>query len=203
MTKRKLDFSKSRYSEEWLIKEIGKVQQALNIKHMPSRSECETVTKRTTLVNVIVRTGGFRFWANRLGLPMKNCETEVGYAYEIKAQEQLKKMGYKAELTPVKFPYDILVDDVTKIDVKASNLYHCPSGSSWYTFNLEAIFPKSDFLVAYCIENEAIKKTYVIPSHIMVGKSQLSLGAKTVYDKYLNKWELIEEHITSMKKIFD
>ena len=199
---RYLDFSNSKFSEEWIIKEIGKVQQVLNIKHMPSRSECKAVTKSTSLINLIVRTGGFRFWANRLGLQIKISETEIGYAYEVETQKQLKKMGYKAELTPVRFPYDILVDDVTKIDVKASNLYHCPNGKSWYTFNLEAIFPKSDFLVAYCLDNDMIKKTYIIPSHIMVGKRQLSLGKKTKYDKFLNKWELIEEHTNTIKRLF-
>jgi hypothetical protein len=198
-----LDFSKSRYSEEWVTNEIKKVQQALNIKHMPSRREIEIVTNNTTLTNLVVRSGGFRHWADKLNLKIKGSETEFGYQYEKEAQKYLTDvMGHKAELTPVKFPYDIIVDDVTKIDVKVSNKYHSPDGTSWYTFNLETVFPKCDFFIAYCIDNHIVNNVYVIPAHIMLGKRQLSMGDDTMYKKYAKRWDLIEKHIEAMKKCF-
>lgn len=197
-----IDLSRSRYSEEQIIAEIEKVRCALNIDHMPSRSEINLVTKATWLTNIVMKTGGFRFWAERLNLKIKDSETEFGYKYEKITQEHLIEMGHKAELTPVKFPYDILVDGVTKIDVKAGNKYHCPTGTSWFTFNLEAVYPKCDFLITYCIEDGEIKVTYIIPSHIMLGHKQLSMGENTVYQKYADRWDLIERHSEAMKNIF-
>ena len=198
-----LDFSKSRYSEEWVKCEIKKVQNALNITYMPSRSECDFVTKNTSLTNIIMKSGGFRFWADNLNLKNKGSETEFGYQYEKEAQKYLTDvMGHKAELTPVKFPYDIIVDGITKIDVKVSNRYHSPYGTSWYTFNLETDFPKCDFFIAYCIDNHIVKNVYVIPAHIMLGKKQLSMGDDTMYQKYAKRWDLIEKHIEAMEKCF-
>ena len=193
------DLSRSKYSEKQIVAEIEKVKAALQIDHMPSRSEIDLVTKSTWLTNIITKTGGFRFWAEKLNLRIKSSETEFGYKYEKIAREHIIEMGHKAELTPVKFPYDILVDGVTKIDVKAGNKYHCPSGTSWYTFNLEAAYPKCDFLIAYCVESDAIKATYIIPAHIMLGRKQLSMGKDTKYKRYVDRWDLILRHVVAMR----
>jgi len=194
-----LNLSKSRYDENWIRNEIGKVQAALNIKRMPSRSEMNMITKATSLTNVVMRTGGFRYWANKLNLDIKGSESELGYTYEKVAQKHIEDMGYKAELTPVKFPYDILVNGVTKIDVKAGNKYCCPTGTSWYTFNIYSPYPKCDFLIVYCLDDNAVKATYVIPAHVMLGHRQLSMGKDTKYQKYADRWDLIPKHVEAMK----
>lgn len=196
-----LDFSRSKYSEDWVVKEIEKIMATLNINHMPSRSEIEAVTKSTKLVNLIIRTGGFRAWAEKLNLKIKGSETEFGYMYEKLTQKHIADMGYSAELTPVKFPYDILVDGVTKLDVKAGREYHCPTGTSWYSFNLEAVYPKCDFLVVYCIGTIKVDRTYIIPAHVLRGCKQLSMGKDTKYRKYADRWDLIEKHIAAMKSV--
>jgi hypothetical protein len=196
------DLSRSRYSEEQIIAEIEKVRNTLHLDHMPSRSEINLVTKATWLTNIVMKTGGFRFWAEKLNLKIKDSETEFGYKYEKMAQEHIIGMGHEAKLTPVKFPYDILVDGVTKIDVKAGNRYYCPTGTSWYTFNLEAIYPKCDFLIVYCIDKSVIQSIFIIPAHVMLGHKQLSMGENTIYQEYADRWDLIERHCEAMKNIF-
>lgn len=195
------DLSRSKYSEKQIVTEIEKVKAALQIDHMPSRSEIDLVTKSTWLTNIVMRTGGFRFWAKKLNLKVKGSETEFGYKYEKIAQEHIIEMGHKAELTPVKFPYDILVDGVTKLDVKAGREYHCPTGTSWYSFNLEAAYPKCDFLVVYCVGTTKVDRTYIIPAHILRGCRQLSMGKNTKYKKYADRWDLIERHVAAMKNV--
>ena len=196
------DFSKSKYSEDDVRREILKIKTALNIRHMPSRTEMLMVTGNTKLINVVMKTGGFRFWAEKMGLDIKGSATEMGYRFEEEAKARLQRLGHEAELTPVKFPYDILVDGVTKIDVKAGNKY-ISTDSSWYTFNLEAKYPKADFLIVYCIDKGDIKHTYIIPAHIMLGKSQLSMGENTMYKQYEDRWDLISRHTEAMKACID
>lgn len=48
------------------------------------------------------------------------------------------------------FPYDLLVDDCVKIDVKASNLYRGPNGD-FYTFNLEKPYATCGIYILFAL----------------------------------------------------
>ena len=107
------------------------------------------------------------------------------------------------ERTGVRFPYDILVNGKTKIDVKASRLFKGRTGF-FYTFNLESKYPKCDFYIAYCInERDIAEKVLIIPACVMAGKSQLSVGENSIYDKYNFRWDLIEKHERMMEGLVD
>lgn len=81
--------------------------------------------------------------ADQLGLPIKESETYFGKRQETVAQEQLITMGYEVRRMPQNFPYDLLVNDCLKVDVKASQLYRGPHGN-FYTFNTEKPFCTCD-----------------------------------------------------------
>lgn len=179
-----------------LIKEkIEYVMTMLEIDRMPSDSECKFATGNGALSNKISKTGGFYFWANKLELDVKNCETKLGINHEESMLKEIQKK-YNAELTTVKFPYDILVEGMVKIDVKYSNLYSYSHGE-YYSFNLEQSLPKSDILILIC-EN---KKTLIIPSHKVNGLTQVSVGTTSKYDEYIGKWEYLDKFISFYKSI--
>lgn len=165
----------------------------LEIKRMPSRSECDAVLGDTCLSNKIAKTGGFYKWADDLGLDVKTSETKIGIKYE---KEICKKISekYFAELTPVKFPYDILVEKSVKVDVKFSNLYTHSNGR-FYTCNLEYKFPKMDILIFVCED----VKTLIIPAHELYGIKQLSIGKISRYDKYIDRWDILENFVNFYK----
>ena len=165
----------------------------LEIQRMPSSSECEIVFGNCSLSNKISKTGGFYEWADKLGLEIKNSETKLGVKHE---KDICKKISedYLAELTPVKFPYDILVEKAVKIDVKFSNLYSHSNGE-FYTCNLEYKFPKMDILVFICED----VKTLIIPAHELYGIKQLSVGKKSRYDKYIDRWDILEDFVNFYK----
>lgn len=189
--------------EDWKKETKNKILEvikSMGINRMPSRSELKMVTGGEVLSNKIIRSGGYKFWAKQLEVDLKNCETYFADKYENKTADYLKQTFENVKMTPVKFPYDIVINNSTKIDVKASRLYRGKNGS-FYTFNLESKYPKSDFYVAYCVgNNEETIKILIIPSFVMSGKKQLSVGEKSIYDKYSNRWDLIEMHVKMMEK---
>lgn len=193
------------WTEEQMKNEITKVKEALILDRMPSLSEIESVMKNSSLTNKISRTGGFYHWAEKLGLSVKKSESDFSRNYEIKCKEFIESIGYKAEMTPNRFPYDLLVNNFVKVEVKASRLYKGKAGN-FYSFNLEYKQPKSEINVFYC-EGENATKIYVIPSHALTGIKQLSVGENSSkYDVYLGRWDILKNYINAVEafvKIYD
>jgi hypothetical protein len=185
------------WTDELVVSEIKTVMKSLNIDRMPSRNEMDMATRNSGLSNRIAKTGGMYEWAEKIGLDVKDSETKIATKYEEIARDEIEcKLNYTAELTPVIFLYDILVEGLTKVDVKVSR--GIESGKAFYfTFNLEYRFPKCDFYILYC-ENERCNKTLIMPAHVMNGKNQISIGIKSIYDKYIDRWDLIESHLKAM-----
>ncbi len=188
-----------KWTDEMVKKEIRKVMESLNIDRMPSRKEIELVTQNSSLTNKISKSGGFYHWAERLGLGIKSSETSLAIIKEKEIAEYItERLGWETELTPLKFPYDILVGGVVKIDVKFSNGYDYGNGR-YFSFNLEYTMPKCDVLVLVCSK----EKTLVIPAHVFLGKNQVSIGNESKYDKYQDRWDIINMLHESMWDVQD
>jgi hypothetical protein len=191
-------------TESWQQKtknEILEVIKSMGIDRMPTRSEIKRVTGNESLTNRIMKSGGFKEWSQKLNKSLKECETNFGNRYEELTKFRLGTWFKDVKRTSVRFPYDIIVNDKVKIDVKASRLFKGENGE-FYTFNLGSKYPKCDFYIAYCIgNNDVIQKVLVIPSFIMAGKSQLSVGINSIYDKYRERWDLIEKFESAFKDI--
>ena len=99
-------------------------------------------------------------------------------------------LGLDSQKTAPRHPYDLLVENSVKIDVKSAKLFKI-NNTQYFTFNLEKTHQTCDLYVFYCIENDVIVKTLIIPSYILSGKTQLSIGHKSKYDKYIDRWDLI------------
>lgn len=183
-----------KWSEEKIKSEILAVMEKANLKTMPTQKILKKVTGNSRLTTAISRYGGIIKFANDMGIEHMGRETELGREYEKICLGKLADMGYEVELMDDKHPYDILVNQSVKVDVKAGHLYVC--GCSFFTFNLEKRRPTCDIFVVYCINKaDEIKKTYVIPSSVMSGKTQLSIGVnRSKYDIYLDKWDLIKKY---------
>lgn len=169
---------------------------------MPTAKQIRDYMGTSSLANAIGKRGGYDFWGKELNLPMQSGDTRLGREYEVYCMEYLvDKFGFDCEQMSIKHPYDLLANDI-KVDVKCANLYSTPTNSRFYTFNLEKRSPTCDIFVCYCLGENGVVKTYVIPAIIVSGKCQLSVGEHTsVYDKYLDKWEIFEKYDKFYKSI--
>lgn len=181
-----------RWTSKTIEKEINEVRNALGIKRMPTMAEVNRVMQNTSLSNAISKSGGFYLWAEKLKLSVKISESDYSRDFEIKCKDYIESKGFSAELTPTRFPYDILVDGVVKVEVKASRLYKGRKGN-FYSFNLDKKLPKSDINIFYC-DNELSERIYVIPSYKLKGINQLSIGeVSSKYDRFINRWDYLAE----------
>lgn len=184
----------TQWNEELIIEKIYEVIYFLGIDRMPSKSEIEAYYGDSALTNKISKAGGFYQYAERLGLEIKESESKLGIKYEKKVIQILENLGFSAEHTSMRHPYDILVNGRVKIDVKVANTSYV-RGSKVYSFNLERSLHSCDLYVAIALnDNKKVMKIYVIPSSVMNGKKQLTVGVtKSKYDSYLQRWDLVDK----------
>ena len=167
---------------------IADVMKKGKIETFPTHKQMNEITGSAALSNAVSRCGGSNYWAEKLGLDTKPCESKFGEEYELKCKEYIEGLGYRCQKAPVRYPYDLLVQKNIKADVKCGKLYKGETGE-YYTFNLEKKLPTCDIFVCYCLEEGEVKKTYVIPASVLSGKTQLSVGKfKSKYDVYSDAW---------------
>jgi hypothetical protein len=186
-----------------MVKDIMRVKEEMGYNHFPTRSEIISFYGNESLTNRISRTGGTRYWANKLNLPIKSCESELGNKYELYAIEQIKdKTKLDARQTRPRYPYDIIVDSNIKVDVKVSKPFKNSKGVISNTFNLEKTEPTCDIFILYCLkENGEIYKTLIVPSCITQGKTQLGVGFVSKWDIFADKWDYFGEYSKFNKAI--
>lgn len=184
----------NKWTNKLVEEEIYKVMDALNLKRMPSRSEMKLVREDDALSNKISKTGGFKKWANKLNLEIKNSETQLGQEFEIFVKNFLnKKLGYEFTITSTRHPYDLYFKGV-KIDVKVGNRYYYDENNYYHSFNLEKIPPTCDIYICMCKNNENIDKILIIPSVDISNLNQLSVGKDSIYDKYIDRYDIIKKY---------
>nr|DAE54211.1 MAG TPA: hypothetical protein [Caudoviricetes sp.] len=193
----------NKWSEELIEKRLIEVMENLKISRMPSNKEIIYVLGDYSLSNAITRRGGFRVWAEKLGLETKDSETCFGNEYEFIVKEILEEMGYCVDKMTTKHPYDLLVNDNLKIDVKASKYYHSKeNGLKFHTFNLEKKYHNCDIFICIGIDdNDEIEKMLIIPSKYLMNKKQLSIGVNSNYDRFNKRFDFIEKYIKFYNEI--
>ena len=189
-------------NERDIESKIREMVHDLNLDRMPSGTEIKGYYGNSCLVNAITKTGGFRYWAEKLELELKDTSTNFGYKYEKRVMELLENQGYTCEMTSTKYPYDLLVNGCVKADVKSARVSSV-KGCDRYTFCLAKPQQTCDVYIAVCLDdNDEPIRFYVLPAHIMHGKTQLSLGVgHSKYDQYLNRWEIIEQLTESFERL--
>lgn len=185
------------WSNKVIEDEIINVVKSLNINRMPTTKEIELVMGDSSLTNKISRTGGFKMWAEKLGLDLKSSETSFGNEYEFIVKEILEELGYEVEKMTTKHSYDLLVNDNIKIDVKTSRYYHSKENDcKYHTFNLEKKYHNCDIFICIGLsESEEIEKLLIIPSKYLMNKKQLSVGVNSMYDRFDKDFEYINKYV--------
>lgn len=197
---------RTNWTEELIVKELKKIVEGLGLENFPTKRQMIDFFGNNALANKVSRTGGSRYYASLLNLNIGSSESEFGNFYEEFAIDEIfEKTGFLSTHTNVRYPYDLLTNGNIKVDVKASaqikgeNSKFCK-----YSFNLEKREPTCDIFVFYCLdENMKPKKSIVIPSCILAGKTQLGVGELSRWDAYIDRWEyfgIYNDFYDSVKK---
>jgi len=182
---------KNHWTEEKIKKGIKDCMIALHIKRMPTASEFKSL-ERNDLHCKISRTKKYSGWASELGLELKESETKTGNEYELIVKEKLDNFsGFDVKRMSTKHPYDLLINDCLKVDVKvgvAHNFY----GSRAHTFALNKKYATCDLYICVALnEKSEIENYFIIPSsHVPI--VTLSIGTKSKYNQYLNNWNFVK-----------
>jgi hypothetical protein len=185
--------SGTRWTDELIRQKVLEVKDALELGRMPSRQECRNYYHGDSLVNAISRRKRWYALADELGLPVKESETKFGKTWESNAIEQLSSRGFSCRKMDQNFPYDILVNDCVKVDVKASHKYHGPNGD-FFTFNLEKQFATCDIYILFSLNDDnSIDRVFIVPSKFVIAQNQISVGiSKSRYNRFVDKWDYID-----------
>jgi hypothetical protein len=127
----------------------------------PSVSELAALN-RGDISNQIVRRGGFVKWAKRIGYARKSSDSDYGWEGERRAIALLEKESFKVEKAKeLRSPFDLLVNDVLRVDVKAAQFASYGPCSGW--FYRIGKTPQSDVVMLYQMDTGA---AYYLPWYV-------------------------------------
>lgn len=103
--------------------------------------------------------------------------------------------NYKVIDMTTNHPFDLLLNNNVRIDVKASHLYEGKLGK-FYAFNLERKYHDCDIFFLRCINNQGEYRDLIIPVSRVMGQKQISVGEnKSKWYAYENRYDLIDKYI--------
>lgn len=184
----------TKWTDKAIAEGILSVMDALTLDRMPTRVEIVSISGNG-LAGVISKSAlGYYGWAGKLGLESKNSETSSGKKYEHIAEEHIVDMYQELTVKQMtqNYPFDILIDDTLKIDVKVGKR-HTHFGTPSYTFATNKKYASCDLYLCYGLgEDGEIADVYLIPSNTAITTTiNITIGGKSKYDKYKNQWQLI------------
>lgn len=146
---------RKRWSEEDIASALVEIHA--RIGHMPSHNYLQEIG-RGDLSNQICKKGGFLAWAQRLGFKRKHSDSDTGWDGEKAVENRLMKHFRVERQGPVKWPFDLLVDGVLRIDVKAARFATYGRCSGWFYRIGKA--PQADLLALHQLDEGS---TFFIP----------------------------------------
>lgn len=178
------------WNEDKIVEGIVRIASMFEPKRMPTNREVIEFEGNYRLANAIQKNGGYEYWANRLGLDQKYSDTKLGIEGERFVANRLKELGFKVETTSIKYPYDLLINECIKVDVKTANTSHV-KGYPIHSYRLVKGQPTCDFYILLEADTE---RMYVVPSSKLSGQVQVGMGIDSnPYAKYLGAFDLIKD----------
>ena len=187
-----------KWTDEMIESSIRHVMDELKLDTFPTSVQIEGVYHDKGLTNKLSKSGGYRYWAEKMGIPMGVSTSGFGKKFEeIAVDDIFEHTGLTSRFTSSRYPYDLYVADCIKVDVKVSKRYFRFSDSkSWaYTFNLEKEKPTCDIFVLYGVKGSMeIDKTMIIPAVFLSGQTQVGVGENSKWDAFMNRWDYFTDY---------
>ena len=120
-------------------------------------------TGQGDLAQQISKKGGFIEWSERLGLQRIHSDSDTVWDGEKRVQKILESAGFQVErIAAVKWPFDLLINKVLRVDVKSANFAQYGPCKGWFYRIGKA--PQADLIALHQLDTG---ETYWIPWHIV------------------------------------
>lgn len=177
------------WTPELIEQEIRLVAQ--NIGHFPSNTELRDMGKND-LACAITKRGGLLELAKKLGIERQSSDSDFGWAGEESVVAELQRRGFTASRTKeVKAPFDILVNNIVRIDVKNARFASYPTkhGSCDGWFYRLGKMCQADLVALHQYDEGS---TYIIPWSL-IPTSNVTITREGKYSHYKEAWWLVEQ----------
>jgi len=145
----------------------NEIQPVVNeLGRMPTKGELDN--RGLTDVSSTISDRGYEATATKLGLKMKDCKIRRAIQKEREVNSIIQDLGLDSELTSYKAPYDILVNETLRIDVKMGS--RTQSRNKQFMFRMDNIDnPNCDLYVLFTSERETGETVdvYWVPADMM------------------------------------
>lgn len=156
----------------------------------PTNTELQK-TGQNDLACQITKKGGYAYWANRLGMKRGVYDCDIGWKGEQKTQALFEERGFSVIRSErVQWPFDLLVNDCLRVDVKTAKHADYGVSSGWY-FRIGKS-PQADLIALYRSDKNDV---YLIPWY-HVPKTNITITPTgTKYSGFLNAYEIVERMV--------
>lgn len=190
-----------KWTNKRISEELKNIVEQQKLKEMPSKGDLRELG-RSDLANALTKKHTMKYWADKLGLKLKDSETTKGNQYEEKVKEIIESMELEVLNMSTKHPYDLLVNNCVKIDVKVGVAHHHFNGYRAHTFALHKKYASCDIYVCVALnEQEEVESHFIIPARD-VQIVTLNIGTNSKYNKYKDGWNLIPTLVNHFDKAF-
>jgi hypothetical protein len=117
------------WTDEKILEQLKELTK--NTEIMPTSNYLKEIG-RNDIMCAISKRKGFRYYAEKLNLKTKKTDSSFGYEGEIKAIEMIESKGFETEKMSSGFPYDILVNNLCRIDVKTAKFAEYGISKGWF-----------------------------------------------------------------------
>lgn len=189
------------WDDKRIENELKHCLSVLQIDRMPCAHELKQIGRNDLHCAISKHSKKYRGWAKELGLSLKESETKKGNKYEEIVMEQIKLVSnhLTVKRMTTKHPYDLLVNDCVKVDVKVGVAHH-HFGARAHTFALNKKYATCDVYICVALdEQEKIESTFIIPAaHVQI--VTLNIGTDSKYNKYKGRWNFIYNFVNQYER---
>lgn len=185
---------------EWnydLAKErVSNYISVMNVEHMPSFKDLKEFYKGScSLTSLLGRNPEWRVRIMKdLNLKEKKSNTSKGKEFENIGEKILISKGFDTERMTQGEHFDILIDDCVRVDVKCSKRWFVDK-SHVNSFGINKKYATCDIYMLIALdEKENIDKVLIVPSIILRNKTTMSIGKKSKYDVWENRFDVINSY---------
>lgn len=168
-----------RWSEELI--EAGLREAAVKVGgRMPSCEELKAMGFNALGCKVSRTGGGFRGWAERLGLKLKDSETSFGQQWEDYIEEMLSGAGHAVERQTARAPFDLLVDGLVRVNVKAARY---TAINNAHVFGLNTSWRHCDVFALVKVDGSEVPLVLWVPAR-KAQQQSIGLTPKHRFNRY-------------------